>query len=414
MLRNSSGGGVAPSIIGLDGELRCDLAARMIEAAPSGVLLIDRKGRIVYANPGAAEVFGWPREELVGLPVDVLVPEPQRAKHPEIRERYFASGTTRDMGVEVKGVRKDGSQVFVDIRLSRLADGDEPLVLTVVRDVTDEIERKQRLEEYALGVERANSSCADLQDELRQSNEQLRQRNEELEQFAFVASHDLQEPLRKIVAFGDRLKTKYGPQLDAQGRDYIERMQSAGMRMQALIDDLLAYSRLTTRAQPFERVDLTRVMRNVLSDLELAIERSKGHVEVAPLPTVDADPVQMRQVFQNLIGNALKYARAGVPPAVRVYSVVTPPSSGPRAMASIFVQDNGIGFDEKYLDRIFTVFERLHPHHAYEGTGIGLAICEKIVHRHGGTITARSRPGEGATFVFTLPLATVALEDSHP
>ncbi len=403
--RNSSGGGAVSPLAGLNGELRSDLAARMIEAAPGGVLLVDRRGRIVYANQGAADVFGWARDELVGRQVDVLVPEPHRGRHAEIRERYFATPPgKRNVGVEVAAIRKNGTKVFIDVRLSQVLEGEEPLVLTVVRDVTDEVERKHRLEEYARGVELANTSCADLQHELEASNELLRQRNKELEQFAFVASHDLQEPLRKIVAFGDRLKVKYAPQLDAQGRDYIERMQSAGMRMQALIDDLLAYSRLTTRAQPFERVDLGRVVKNVLSDMEVALERSYGSVDVAPLPIVDADPVQMRQVFQNLIGNALKYAREGVPPAIRVYSVLAT-GPGDHEMASVYVQDNGIGFDEQYLDRIFTVFERLHPHDAYEGTGIGLAICEKIVRRHGGTITARSKPGHGSTFVFTVPIA---------
>lgn len=248
-----------------------------------------------------------------------------------------------------------------------------------------------------------------LEQETRYSQE-LARSNAELQNFANVASHDLQEPLRKIQTFGDRLKAKCNEALTDQGRDYLERMQNAAGRMQILIDDLLMFSRITTKAQPFVPVDLSQVVREVLSDLEVRIETTQAQVEVGAMPIIDAEPLQMRQLFQNLIGNALKFHQTVELPRVRVYShllhdqhletegVATP------TLCQVVVEDNGIGFDEKYLDRIFSVFQRLHGRSEYEGTGMGLAICRKIVERHGGSLTAKSTPGQGATFIATLPI----------
>ena len=249
-----------------------------------------------------------------------------------------------------------------------------------------------------------------LEQETRQSQE-LARSNAELQQFASIASHDLQEPLRKIQAFGDRLKTKCNEALTEQGRDYLDRMQNAAGRMQTLIDDLLMLSRITTKAQPFVPVDLAQVIQEVLSDLEVRIDETKGQVEVGSLPTIEADSLQMRQLLQNLIGNALKFHPKTEPPKVRIYSQLlnheeqqpTGNSITP-THCQIVVEDNGIGFDEKYLDRIFQPFERLHDRSVYTGSGMGLAICRKIVERHGGTMTARSTPGAGATFTITLPM----------
>jgi signal transduction histidine kinase len=245
---------------------------------------------------------------------------------------------------------------------------------------------------------------------LRTYAERLERSNRELEEFAYVASHDLQEPLRKVHAFGDRLQARYGQVLGEQGSDYLERMQKAADRMQALIDSLLTYSRVTTRAQPFVVVDLAQVTREVLSDLEVRIEQVGGCVEVGDLPTIDADPTQMRQLLQNLIGNALKFHRPDEPPVVKVFAKLLDSRQQDMGddcmgdgMCQVIVHDNGIGFDEKYLDRIFQVFQRLHGRGEYEGTGIGLATCRKIVNRHRGSITARSAPGVGAMFIVTLP-----------
>ncbi|MBO3463313.1 GAF domain-containing protein [Aetokthonos hydrillicola Thurmond2011] len=241
-----------------------------------------------------------------------------------------------------------------------------------------------------------------LEQETRQRQE-LAVSNEELQQFAFIASHDLQEPLRKIKTFGDRLKATCGDSLTEQAQDYLERMQNAVRRMQALIEDLLTLSRVTTRAQPFMSVNLNQVTQEVISDLEVLIQQTKGSVEVSDLPTIKADPLQMHQLLQNLIGNALKFHRKEVRPIVKIYSQVAKVVDGAE-LCQIIVEDNGIGFDEKYLERIFSVFQRLHGRTEYEGTGIGLAICRKITERHHGSITARSQPGEGTSFIVTLPI----------
>lgn len=236
---------------------------------------------------------------------------------------------------------------------------------------------------------------------------ELGRSNEELEKFAYVASHDLQEPLRKIQAFGDRLGGRFAETLGDQGRDYLTRMLNSAGRMRQLINDLLAFSRVTTKTQPFAPVDLNRVAADAVDDLSDRIQQTGGRVEVGPLPTIDADPTQMRQLLQNLIANALKFHMPDVPPVVtvRAEEAQTDAHVGPpRPAVRIEVADNGIGFEEKYLDRIFQVFQRLHGRAEYEGTGVGLAICRKIVERHGGEITARSAPGEGATFAATLPL----------
>lgn len=246
--------------------------------------------------------------------------------------------------------------------------------------------------------------------ELAASNIELERSNRELQDFAFVASHDLQEPLRKIQAFGDRLRTVQGPQFSDQGRDYLDRMSGAAERMHTLINDLLGYSRVTTKAQPFAPTDLNKVVDGVLGDLETRIEQSGGSVTVRNLPTIDADEFQMRQLFQNLVANALKFARSDTPPIVEVSADVFQGEfasigrSMPEELVRISVSDNGIGFDEKYLDRIFTPFQRLHGRNEYEGTGIGLAVCRKIVERHGGSLTAESIPGKGSTFIAILPL----------
>jgi len=264
-------------------------------------------------------------------------------------------------------------------------------VLGSMMDITVRKQAEEKLAVYAAKLERSNR---------------------ELQDFASIASHDLQEPLRKIQAFGDRLRAKWAEALGDEGGDYLRRMQSAAGRMQTLINDLLMFSRVESKAQPFVEVDLAEVAREVIADLEVQIERAGAAVEVGRLPVIEADPLQMRQLLQNLIGNSLKYRRPGTGPLVKVYGVA-PDGGGrgrecgtasPGQSCQLLVEDNGIGFDEKYLDRVFTVFQRLHGRTEYEGTGIGLAVCRKIAERHGGGITARSAPQEGATFVVTLPV----------
>jgi signal transduction histidine kinase len=250
--------------------------------------------------------------------------------------------------------------------------------------------------------------------ELHASAAELARSNSELEQFAYIASHDLQEPLRKVQAFGDLLVTTATTALDDQGRLYVERMQDAARRMQLLINDLLSLAQVTSQAKPFVPVDLAHVAREVVSDLESRLKSTGGHVEIHALPRVEGDPTQMRQLLQNLIGNALKFHRQGVPPLVVIRSQLLDPRAGtawehPRdpaaaaGLCELTVADNGIGFEEKYLDRIFAPFQRLHGRGRFEGCGMGLTICRKIVERHGGSITARSALDQGTTFIIVLP-----------
>lgn len=249
---------------------------------------------------------------------------------------------------------------------------------------------------------------AKIEKELRNFTEKLKVSNRELEDFAYVASHDLQEPLRKIQTFGDRLISKYGDSLGERGQDYLARMQNAAGRAQTLIIDLLSFSRVTTKAKPFVKVDLEDIIQGVLSDLEIKIEQVEGKIEIEPLPKIEADSLQMRQLFQNLIGNALKFHREYIPPQIKIYANLVDRTNSKdvshHQWLQIFVEDNGIGFEEKYTDRIFNVFQRLHGRGTYEGTGVGLAICRKIVERHGGTITAQSELDYGAIFCVTLPI----------
>jgi len=241
---------------------------------------------------------------------------------------------------------------------------------------------------------------------LKQYTRKLEASNRELQDFAYVASHDLQEPLRKIETFGDRLKTKYGADLPDNATVYIERMQNATGRMRLLINDLLNYSRVTTKAKPFVEVDLNDVVEGVLSDLQIRIEEVNAKVEFDDLQTIQADSTQIRQLIQNLIGNALKFQRPGVSPIVKVSTRVIEGDfvNGIPDICELSISDNGIGFDNKYKDQIFTIFQRLHGRNEYEGTGIGLATCRKIVERHGGSIDANGVEGEGATFIATMLL----------
>ena len=246
--------------------------------------------------------------------------------------------------------------------------------------------------------------------ELATTNTLLRQSNRELEQFASVASHDLQEPLRKIEAFGDRLKMNRDS-LGDQSRDYLDRILSSASRMRTLINDLLSFSRVATRAQPFKKIDVGLIAKEVVGDLDGRLQQVDGVVEIGELPQIEADPLQVRQLLQNLIANGLKFRREDVKPVVRVgASRIEVDGQAPRI--ELTVADNGIGFEEQYLDRIFEVFQRLHGRNEFEGTGIGLAICRKIVERHGGTITARSKLGEGSTFIVRLPVEQTGKEES--
>jgi PAS domain S-box-containing protein len=364
-----------------------------MKASMDGIAIHDDNGRLVYVNDAFLNLNGYDdARELVGRGWPLLIARREVARLRDEVGNNQESPFTRagQWRGEAIGRRRNGSVYPVEISLTKIAGGG---FVSVVRDLTES--KQLEAERYKAEVE------------LKAFAEKLERSNRELQDFAYIASHDLQEPLRKIMAFGDRLRAKCAQSISAEGLDYLERMQNAASRMQVLINDLLTFSRVTTKARPFVPVDLNEVARNVLSDLEVRIEQVQGTVEVDHLPTIDADSVQMHQLLQNLVGNALKFHRKGVPPAVKVR--VAPPAGVPgngnsTAVCQLLVEDNGIGFEERYLDRIFTVFQRLHGRGEYEGTGIGLAICRKITERHGGSITARSRLDAGTSFIVTLPV----------
>jgi PAS domain S-box-containing protein len=360
----------------------------LFEANIDALMTTDPAGIITDINKPMEALTGCTRDELIGAPFKNYFTDPDRA---EAGIKLVLS-KKKVTNYELTARDRDAKETVVSYNATTFYDRDRRLqgVFAAARDITDRKRVDEKLKLYSDKLERSNR---------------------ELQDFAQVASHDLQEPLRKILSFGDRLKTKLGESLDGDSQDYLQRMCNAATRMQSLITDLMAFSRVEIKGQDFVPTDLSVIAREVSADLETRIEQAGGRVEIGDLPIIDADPMQMRQLLQNLIGNSLKYYRAGVPPVVRIYSqkpdarrLQSLDESPGRQFCEILVVDNGIGFDEKYLDRIFTVFQRLHKKGEYEGTGVGLAICRKIVDRHSGAITARSNPGQGATFVVTLPV----------
>jgi PAS domain S-box-containing protein len=352
---------------------------------PDAVFALDPEGRIEDCNAAAEAATGRTRSALIGQPLTRIVPAELRALFSERIQLAALGGIQR---FELESTDTHGDRIdAVNTTLPIEVDGATVGVFLIQTDVS-EARRAQAALQAALS--------------------DLEARNQELQDFAFVASHDLQEPLRKVQAFGDRLRLHLADRLDASAADYIQRMRSAAARMQTLINDLLAYSRVSRNAHQPQRVALSRVLAEVLADLESRIEASGATIEANLLPEVQADPTQMRQLLQNLLGNALKFAHPGRRPRVRVSSANT--GSG---RVRLVIEDNGIGFDNKFQDRIFAPFQRLHGRSEYEGSGIGLAIVRKIVERHGGQIQARGRPGEGARFELDLP-AVHALSSTAP
>ena len=265
---------------------------------------------------------------------------------------------------------------------------------------------------YRFELEKQNETLAakvaERTQELTLYSDELSRSNRELEEFAFVASHDLQEPLRKIQAFSDRLETMFKDDLGEKGIDYIGRMKNAAQRMSNLINDLLEFSRITTRGKDFADTSLNEVVVDIVSDLEIAIKESNAVIDADDLPVIKADKSQMQQLFLNLLSNAVKFRRADVSPHIKISyqheNIFSVDHNSDLSFQVITIEDNGIGFSQDYADKIFVPFQRLHGRSEYKGTGIGLSVCRRIVERHGGTITAQSKDGEGATFIIKLPV----------
>jgi signal transduction histidine kinase len=253
-------------------------------------------------------------------------------------------------------------------------------------------ERTQTLENKARQLKSEIEERTKIEEDLKRSNQ-------DLQDFASIASHDLQEPLRKVIMFGDRLNDQFSTEMNEKALGFLERMGNAASRMQILIDELLLYSRVGSKAEPFKKTSLETIVSEVLSDLESRITRSGATIHMEALPIIEADGIQMRQLFQNLIGNALKFHKKDTPPEIMIRGRVNGSDT-----CEILVKDHGVGFDGKYIQRIFKPFERLHGRSDYEGTGMGLAICQKIVKRHGGSIHVESKINEGCQFTITLPI----------
>jgi PAS domain S-box-containing protein len=353
----------------------------ILNSAGEGICGLDIEGKATFVNPTVAKLTRRPIPELIGKTEDeIFFPKGHTANG-----NGDAPVPATNPGEQIF-YREDGSCFPVEFVKTPLNENGRVVgSVLMFKDITE----RKRVEET-----------------LAQKAAELTRSNAELEQFAFVASHDLQEPLRKIQAFGDRLKVKCEGAESAEVKDYLDRMQNAAARMRTLINDLLAFSRVIRSSEPFVQVDLAVVTREVLSDLEVRVEKTGAKIEVGLLPAIEADPMQMRQLLLNLISNALKFQPRGGTPVIKVTSRTMSAASGEQ-LCELSVQDNGIGFDEKYLDKIFAVFQRLHGRAEYEGTGVGLAVCRRIVDRHHGSIIARSRPGEGATFLVTLPVHQV-------
>ncbi|NUQ63419.1 MAG: PAS domain S-box protein [Pirellulales bacterium] len=363
----------------------------ILESSLDPIITINHEGVITEFNRAAESTFGHARDRVLGTrPSEILFPPSKSEGFQNRIDRYLEAheGSMLGQRVEVTAVRADGATFPAEMAMTIGQQRGLPVMTFFVRDISLRKKAEEEQARYAAELERSNR---------------------ELEQFAYVASHDLQEPLRKIRTFADRLQTRSQEALDDSSRECLDRIQDAAERMQRLINALLTLSRVTTKGHEFVRVDLAQIAAEVVSDLEVQIEASDALVEIGKLPSIQADPVQMRQLFQNLIGNALKFRRPEEPPVIRVHGrFITPREQRSQGSAAdekcrIVVEDNGIGFEDEYAERIFGVFQRLHPRDVYEGTGIGLAICRKIVERHGGTISAQSKPGEGSSFVVVLP-----------
>lgn len=358
-------------------------------AARDAIIMTDSEGRVTYWNKAAEEMFGYASEDILGKKMHpLLLPASKQQAYEKKLALFRETGQGRAVGniIEFPAICKDGTEIPVELAVSAVRKHGQWYALAIVRDVTTRKKIEEELRRHR----------DELEERVGQRTAELLRSNAELQQFAYVASHDLQEPLRMITSYLQLLEKRYRDKLDDDARDFIAYAVDGVSRMQELINSLLLYSRVGTQGRPFEPINVERALGCALKNLERFIAEGGAVVTWEALPLLMADGGQLTQVFQNLLANAIKY-RSDVTPQIHIG--VTPEKG-----AWLFsVRDNGIGFDMKDAERIFGIFQRLHTWQEYPGTGIGLALVRKIVERHGGRIWAAAAPGQGATFFFTLP-----------
>ena len=349
----------------------------LLEAAPDAMVVVNQGGDIVLLNFQAEKQFGYPRDELLGQKVKNIIPEgfAERLIADDLRSAEDASAQQIGTGIELIARRKDGSEFLIELMLSPLESAEGIVVIAAIRDIS---------------VRKATEA------NLLKKVKELYRSNEELEQFAYFASHDLQEPLRMVASYTQLLSRRYKGRLDTDADEFIAFAVDGASRMQRLIQDLLAYSRVGLKGMDLLDISSEDALQQALVNLQGAIEESGALVTHDHLPTVLADETQLIQLFQNLVANAIKYQKPGIP-LVHISAV-----RNCEKKLLFSVRDNGLGIDPQYFENIFGLFQRLHKREMFAGTGIGLAICKKIVERHGGRISVESQPGQGSTFRFTL------------